>query len=105
IRGQTFTPRTVKGGWRKTGLSPFYPKQVITPLRAQEAARATKEATAAVDCVQEPSTPTWQSSNEEDGDSVPAVLRCLSPPTHSRLLRQLLGAMGTPLFTELSQPF
>ncbi|KAF1975802.1 hypothetical protein BU23DRAFT_597540 [Bimuria novae-zelandiae CBS 107.79] len=86
------------------GLSPFCPEQVITPLRAQEAARAAEEATA-VDCVQEPSTPTWQSSDEEDGDDVPAVLQCLSPPTHSRLLHQLLGAMGTPLFTELSQPF
>ncbi|KAK7178104.1 transposase, partial [Paraphaeosphaeria sporulosa] len=32
IRGQAFKENTIKSGWRKTGLAPFSPEQVIAPL-------------------------------------------------------------------------
>ncbi|PVH90398.1 hypothetical protein DM02DRAFT_578018, partial [Periconia macrospinosa] len=94
---------TIKGGWRKTGLAPFCPEQVIAPLRAQEAARAAEYAEED-DNLERPTTPTIESS-EGEGEGIPAVLRGLSPPTHGHLLHQLLSAMGTPLFEELSRPF
>jgi len=102
IRQQTFTEHTIKSGWKRTGLAPFSPEQVIGPLKVQEAANGAGDVLEEGEAVQRASTPTLSSSSEEGR---PDVLDNLSPLSRSRFLCQLLNSIGTPQHKELSTPF
>ncbi|KAF9728330.1 transposase [Paraphaeosphaeria minitans] len=109
IRGQAFKENTIKSGWRKAGLAPFCPEQVIAPLRAAEAARNLNEAVEEAEDVLRYLTPEVNNSSgeeeeeEEEYSSIP-VLRGLSPGTQDRFFRQIWDARGS-LREELAQAF
>lgn len=81
-------------------MSPFCPQKILKPLRAQEAASSAEGVDNKGNFVQEPSTPTFTSSNKEDKEDEESATMVSS----EQYLRQRTNPIRTLQFNELARP-